>query len=64
MKKILSIHADDTTVILSDSDSGCGPFILLDIFKELSGLALICSKTEGIWIGSSRGKYLKTRFWH
>ena len=33
--------------------------ISLTVFKKLSGLVINSSKTEGMWIGSSRGKTLK-----
>ena len=48
-------YADDTTAVLSDVDSARVLFKLLDDFKKLSGLAINPSKTEGMWIGSSRG---------
>ena len=47
-------YADDTTAVLSDVNSACILFKLLDDFKKLSGLAINPSKTEGMWIGSSR----------
>ena len=42
-------YADDTTVVLSDMDSARALFTLLDVFKELSGLRINSSKTEGMW---------------
>ena len=48
-------YADDTTAVLSDVNSAHILFKLLDDFKKLSGLAINRSKTEGMWIGSSRG---------
>ena len=48
----LSQYADDTTALLSDLDSAHRLFQLLAKFKELSGLKLNSSKTEGLWIGS------------
>ena len=46
-------YADDTTAVLSDIDSAQALFNLLEVFKNLSGLVINSSKTEGIWIGSS-----------
>ena len=45
-------YADDTTAVLSDLESANKLFQLLDNFKELSGLKVNSSKTEGLWIGS------------
>ena len=45
-------YADDTTAVLSDMDSAQTLFTLLYVFKELSGLRINSSKTEGMWIGS------------
>ena len=56
-------YADDTTAVLSDVNSAGMLFKLLDDFKKLSGLAIHPSKTEGMWIGSSRGYKTKT-FWN
>ena len=50
---------DDTTAVLSDVNSARILFKLLDDFKKLSGLAINPSKTEGMWIGSSRGNKTK-----
>ena len=52
-------YADDTTAVLSDVNSARVLFKLLDDFKKLSGLAINPSKTEGMWIGSSRGSKTK-----
>ena len=52
-------YADDTTAVLSDMDSTQALFTLLDVFKELSGLRINSSKTEGMWVGSSRSNKLK-----
>ena len=49
---------DNTTAVLSDVNSACILFKLLDDFK-LSGLAINPSKSEGMWIGSSRGNKTK-----
>ena len=45
-------YADDTTAVLADLESAQKLFQLLDKFKELSGLMVNSSKTEGMWIGS------------
>ena len=45
-------YADDTTAVLADLESAQKLFQLLDKFKELSGLKVNSSKTEGMWIGS------------
>ena len=50
-------YADDTTAFLSDSAQAL--FNLLEVFKNLSGLVINSSKTEGMWIGSSRDKTSK-----
>ena len=47
-------YADDTTAVLSDTNSAQTLFKLLDDFKKLSGLEVNPTKTEGMWIGSSR----------
>ena len=52
-------YADDTTAVLSDVNSARILFKLLNDFKKLSGLAINPSKTEGMWIGSSRGNKIK-----
>ena len=51
--KILQ-HADDTTAVLSNLDSPNALFQLLDRFKNLCGLEINSSKTEGMWIGSQK----------
>ena len=56
--KILQ-YADDTTAVLSDINSAHVLFTLLDVFKSLSGLMVNPTKTEGMWIGSSRGNKTK-----
>ena len=45
-------YADDTTAILADTNSAKVLFELLDRFRNISGLKMNCSKTEGMWIGS------------
>ena len=52
-------YADDTTAVLSDIDSAQALFNLLEVFKNISGLVINSSKTEGMWIGSSRDKTSK-----
>ncbi|KAL9954380.1 hypothetical protein ACROYT_G041908 [Oculina patagonica] len=47
-------YADDTTAVLSDINSAETLFELLDSFKAISGLEINCTKTEGMWIGSSK----------
>ena len=56
--KILQ-YADDTTAALSDINSAHALFSLLDVFSSLSGLMVNPTKTEGMWIGSSRGSKTK-----
>ena len=51
-------YADDTTAFLSDIDSAPALLILLEVLKNLSGLVINSSKTEGNWIGSSRENLL------
>ena len=46
--------ADNTTAVLSNLDSANAPFQLLDNFKNLCGLGINSSKTEGMWIGSQK----------
>ena len=48
-------YADDTTAVLADTNSAKTLFKLLDLFKNISGLKINCSKTEGLWIGSLKG---------
>ena len=52
-------YTDATTPVLSDMDSTRALFTLLDVLKELSGLRINSSKTEGMWVGSSRSNKLK-----
>ena len=49
-------YADDTMAVLSDNYSAQALFNLLEVLKNLSGLVINSSKTEGMWIGSSRDK--------
>ena len=47
-------YADDTTAVLSNLDSVNVLFQQLDLFKNLCGLEINSSKTEGMWIGSQK----------
>ena len=47
-------YADDTTAVLSYLDSANALFQQLDLFKNLCGLKINSSKTEGMWIGSQK----------
>ena len=47
-----SLYADNTTVFVRDLDSIPEPLVLLNNFKNLSGLDIITTKTEGVWLGS------------
>ena len=47
----VSLYADDTTVFMRDLDSITHLLTLLNDFKNLSGLEINTSKTEGKWLG-------------
>jgi len=47
-------YADDTTAVLSNLDLANALFQLLDRFKNLCGLEINSSKTEGMWMGSQK----------
>ena len=47
-------YADDMTAVLSDINSAQALFNLLDVFNKVSGLMINTTKTEGMWIGSSK----------
>ena len=51
--------ADDTTVVLADTDSAVKLFEILNSFEIISGLKINCSKTEGMWIGTLRNHKAK-----
>ena len=51
--KILQ-YVDDTTAVLSDTNSAKILFDLLNRFESISGLKINYTKTEGMWIGSSK----------
>jgi len=46
-----SLYADDTTVFVQDLDSVPELLVLLNNFKNLSGLEINATKTEGMWLG-------------
>ena len=52
-------YADDMTAALSDITSAHELFNLLDSFRISSGLSIKWSKTEGMWIGSTRSNKTK-----
>ena len=47
-------YADDTTAVLADTNSATILFQSLDLFKNISGLKINSTTTEGMWIGSSK----------
>ena len=47
-------YADDLTAFVSDIQSAQDLFKLLDQFEKCSGLKVNYTKTEAMWIGSSR----------
>ena len=47
----VSLYADDTTVFVRDLDSIANLLALLNDFKQLSGLEINTTKTEGMWLG-------------
>ena len=47
-------YADDLTAFVSDIRSAQYLFNLLDQFEKCSGLKVNCTKTEAMWIDSSR----------
>ena len=47
-------YADDTTAVLSDTNSAKILFDQLNSFESISGLKINYTKTEGMWIGSSK----------
>ena len=56
-------YADDTTAVLSNLYSANALFQLLYRFKNLCGLEINSSKTEGMWIGSQKNNDEKP-LWH
>ena len=47
-------YPDDMTAVLSDINSAQALLDLLEVFEKLSGLMINTTKTEGMWMGSSR----------
>ena len=56
-----SLYADDTTVFVRDLDSIPELLALLYQFRNLSGLEINATKTEGMWLGSWKNN-LETLF--
>lgn len=52
-------YADNMTAVLSDITLAQERFNLLDSFRISSGLSINWSKTEGMWIGSTRSNKTK-----
>ena len=52
-------YADDMTAVLADVGSAQALFDLLEIFKNASCLTINFTKTEGMWIGSSKNNKAK-----
>ena len=50
----LAKYADDTTIFVKDDQSIINLFNLLDNFESVSGLRINQSKSELLWLGSSR----------
>jgi len=57
----VSLYADDTAVFVRDQDSIPELLVLLNNFKNLSGLEINATKTEGMWLGSWKNN-LETPF--
>ena len=49
--KCMSLYADDTTVFVRDLDSIANLLALLNDFKQLSGLEINTTNSEGMWLG-------------
>ena len=47
------------TATLSDINSLQALLDLLEVYKNVSGLTINCTKTEGMWIGSLRNNRIK-----
>ena len=58
----VSLYADDTTVFVRDLDSIANLLALLNDFKQLSGLEINTTKTEGMWLGLWKIKH-RSSFW-
>ena len=52
-------YADDTTAVLAYEKSASAFLTLLESFKDISGLKINCTRTEAMWIGSSRNNKSK-----
>ena len=52
----VSLYVDDTTVFVQDFDSIAHLPTVLQKFKNLSGLEINTTKTEGMWLGSWKNK--------
>ena len=52
-------YADDTTAVLSDTNSALALSQLLHSFHDLSVLKVNNNKTEGLWIGSLKDNQMK-----
>ena len=52
-------YTEDTTAVLADETSASASLSLLESFKDISGLKINCTKTEAMWIGSSRNNNSK-----
>ena len=52
-------YADDTTAMFADTNSARVLFQVLDLFKDISGLKINSTKTEGMWIGASKERKAK-----
>ena len=52
----VSLYADDTTVFVRDLDSVKELLFLLNDFKNLCGLDINTTKTEGMWLGCWENK--------
>ena len=52
----VSLYADDTTVFVRDLDSVDHLLTLLDKFKNLSGLEINTTMSEGMWLGRWKNK--------
>ena len=53
-------YADDTSAVLSNLNSANALFQQMNLFKNLCGLEVNSSKTEGMWIGSLKKKTKKS----
>ena len=52
----VSQYANDTTLILANEFSITKAFRTINIFEKATGSRLNAQKTEGLWIGSSKGR--------